>query len=224
MTEEHRIGVVIVDDEPLIRLGISVVLGRQPDMVVLGEAGDGAEAIRVCAAEHPDIVLLDIRMPVLDGIETTRRLAAGDGPRVIILTTFDLDEQVYAALKAGASGFLTKDTPPERLADAVRGVHRGDTLLAPGVTRRLVEAYTKMPPPSGPVPKQLSELSARELEVLGQIAIGLTNSQIGARLFLSEATVKGHVTRILAKLGITDRVQAVILAYETGLVHPGSGR
>jgi DNA-binding NarL/FixJ family response regulator len=216
-----RIGVVIVDDEPLVRIGVRSVLERQPDIAVLGEAGDGLEAIRVCADLRPDVVLMDLRMPGVDGIETTRRLAISGGPRVIVLTTFDLDEQVYAALKNGATGFLTKDSPPERLAEAVRTAARGDTLLSASITRRLVEAYTRLPAPTATVPERLAPLSPRELDVLGEIARGRTNAQIGARLFVSEATVKSHVTHILAKLGISDRVQAVIVAYESGLVRPG---
>lgn len=223
MTAEG-IGVVVVDDEPLVRMGVRAVLERQPDIEVVGEAGDGAEAVRICTALRPHVVLMDLRMPVLDGIQATRRLVAlRDAPRVVVLTTFDVDDQVYAALKGGASGFLTKDTPPERLADAVRSAARGDTLLAPAITRRLVEAYTRLPPPTQTVPERLAPLTARELEVLSEIARGRTNSQIAGALFLSEATVKSHVTRILAKLQLTDRVQAVIAAYECGLVRPGDG-
>lgn len=215
------IGVVIVDDEPLVRMGVRAVLERQRDIVVLGEAGDGAEAIRVCAQTEPDVVLMDLRMPLMDGLEATKRIVRGETTRVVVLTTFDVDEQVYAALKGGASGFLTKDTPPELLADAVRSAARGDTLLAPGITRRLVEAYTRLPPPTSTVPERLLSLTPRELEVLAEIARGRSNAQIAGRLFLSEATVKSHITRILSKLGITDRVQAVIAAYECGLVRPG---
>ena len=220
---------VVVDDEPLVRLGVRAVLERSPGIAVLGEAGDGLEALKVVRAVRPDVVLMDLRMPRLDGLEATRRLladggrGAAGGPRVVVLTTFDIDDQVYAALRSGASGFLTKDAPPEALAAAVHGAARGDTLLAPSVTRRLVEAFVRQPPPSRTVPERLAVLSPRELEVLGEIARGRSNGAIAAALFLSEATVKSHVTRILAKLGITDRVQAVIAAYETGLVRPGDG-
>ncbi|WP_375401693.1 response regulator [uncultured Amnibacterium sp.] len=219
--QRPAVGVVIVDDEPLVRMGVRAVLERQRDIVVVGEAGDGAEAIRVCAVTAPDVVLMDLRMPIMDGLEATRRIAGGEKPRVVVLTTFDVDEQVYAALKAGASGFLTKDSPPELVGDAVRSAARGDTLLAPGITRRLVEAYTSMPPPMSAVPERLAPLTPRELEVLTEIARGHTNTQIAHRLYLSEATVKSHITRILAKLAITDRVQAVIAAYECGLIRPG---
>lgn len=216
--------VLVVDDEPLVRMGVRVVLERQDGIEVVGEAGDGAAAVRMAAELRPDVVLMDLRMPILDGIEATRRMVASPHPpRVVVLTTFDVDEQVYAALKSGASGFLTKDTPPERLADAVRQAASGDTLLAPGITRRLVEAYTRLPAPTQTVPERLEPLTPRELEVLAAIARGRTNQQIAAELYLSEATVKSHITRILAKLGISDRVQAVIVAYESGLVRPGAG-
>lgn len=221
MTGE-RIRVVVADDEPLVRMGVRAVLDRQPDIAVVGEAADGQEAIRAAEVARADVVLMDLRMPVLDGIAATRRLTrAVRPPRVVVLTTFDVDEQVYAALKAGASGFLTKDTPPEQLADAVRAAAAGDTLLAPRITRRLVEAYTRLPAPGDAVPERLAALTARELEVLTAIAHGRTNLQIAQALFLSEATVKSHVTRIFVKLEVTDRVQAVIAAYETGLVRPG---
>ena len=221
---DGRLRVLIADDEALVRMGVRAVLERQRDIEVVGEAANGAEAVQRSAELRPDVVLMDLRMPVLDGIEATRRIiAAGGSPKVVVLTTFDVDEQVYAALKGGASGFLTKDTPPEQLADAVRAAARGDTLLAPAITRRLVEAYTRLPAPSSAVPERLEALTPRELEVLAEIARGRTNAQIAARLFLSEATVKSHVTRILAKLAISDRVQAVIAAYECGLVRPGDG-
>jgi DNA-binding NarL/FixJ family response regulator len=222
--ESRSIRVVVVDDEALVRGGFRAILDRQADLEVVGEAPDGFSALEICAGTSPDVVLLDLRMPGIDGIETTRRLVregAGAGPRVLILTTFDVDEHVYAALSAGASGFLTKDTPPERLADAVRAVAAGETLLSPSVTRRRVETFTRLPPPGTTTPQRLSALTARELDVLREIARGDTNAQIAGRLFLSEATVKTHVGRILAKLELRDRVQAVVLAYETGLARPG---
>jgi DNA-binding NarL/FixJ family response regulator len=225
------IRVVVVDDEALVRGGFRAILDRQPDVSVVGDAENGAVALRLCAEVAPDLVLLDLRMPGMDGIEVTRRLLADRSsagragravPRVLILTTFDVDEHVYAALSAGASGFLTKDTPPERLADAVRAVAAGETLLAPSITRRLVESYTKLPPPGTTTPTRLAALTPRELDVLREVARGSSNAQIAARLFLSEATVKTHLTRILAKLDLPDRVHAVVTAYECGLVRPGA--
>jgi DNA-binding NarL/FixJ family response regulator len=222
---KDSITVVVVDDEALVRGGFSAILEHQADITVVGEAASGAEAVRVCREQVPDVVLMDLRMPGMDGIEATRQLVGQDRGvppvRVLILTTFDLDEHIYAALSAGASGFLTKDTPPERLADAVRSIARGDTLLSPSVTRRLVETYTRLPPPGTSTPEMLSVLTPRELDVLREIARGDTNAQIAGRLFLSEATIKTHVTRILSKLGLPDRVHAVVLAYECGLVRPG---
>ncbi len=215
------IRVVIVDDEALVRGGFRAILDRQADISVVGEAADGDTAVELCRHTVPDVVLMDLRMPGTDGIEATRRIVSTSGPRVLVLTTFDIDEHVYAALVNGASGFLTKDTPPERLADAVRSVARGDTLLSPSVTARLVQAFTRLPPPSQGVPPALAALTQRELDVIREIAQGLTNAQIAQRLFLSEATVKTHVTRILTKLALPDRVHAVVLAYECGLVRPG---
>jgi DNA-binding NarL/FixJ family response regulator len=220
-TAGHPIRVVLVDDEALVRGGFRAILDRQPDIEVVGEAADGRIAVQVCAEQRPDVVLMDLRMPGTDGIEATRLVAGPEGPRVLVLTTFDLDEHVYAALSAGASGFLTKDTPPEGLAGAVRAVARGDTLLSPSVTRRLVETYTRLPPPGSQAPPRMADLTARELDVLREIARGSSNAQIATRLFVSEATVKTHVSRILAKLHLLDRVQAVVLAYECGLVRPG---
>ena len=213
--------VLVVDDERLVRLGIRAALERQPDLVVIGEAGTGYEAIQICRQTRPDVILMDIAMPELDGVEATKRLMSTPPfARIIMLTTFDLDEYVYAALKAGAIGFLTKDTPPEYIADAVRNAARGDMLLAPDITRRLIEAYTQAPPPLQGVPQRLSSLTSRELDILTRIAHGQTNKQISASIFVSEATVKSNITHIFVKLGITDRVQAVIAAYETGLVRP----
>ncbi|HEX8104331.1 MAG TPA: response regulator transcription factor [Solirubrobacteraceae bacterium] len=218
------IRVVIADDHELMRGGLRAMLGAQEDLEVVGEAADGGEAVEQALALRPDVVIMDIRMPRVDGIEATRRLAAhGPGaPRVLVLTTFDLDEYVWEALRAGAGGFMLKDAPPRQLAEAVRTVAAGESLLAPAVTRRLVERFVRTPPTGGAAQQQrFAELTERELEVLGLIARGLSNAEIAGKLFLSEATVKTHVTRILGKLDLRDRVQAVVLAYETGLVRPG---
>ncbi len=212
--------VLVADDHALVRSGI-VGLLEAADLEVVGEAGDGLEALEAARRLRPDVVLMDIRMPGLDGIEATARLAAGpDGPRVLVLTTFDLDEYVYRALRAGAAGFLLKDAPPERLVDAVRTVARGEALLAPALTRRLIERYLATPQP-GAAEETAHDLTPREREVWLLIARGMSNQEVGERLFLSEATVKAHVTRLLAKLGVRDRVQAVVAAYESGLVRPG---
>jgi DNA-binding NarL/FixJ family response regulator len=217
------IRVLIADDQALVRGGFRMILEAQKDIKVVGEAGDGREAVARAEELRPDIVLMDIRMPELDGLEATRRLLAGDSEtRVLILTTFDLDEYVYEAMKTGASGFLLKDVQPERLADAVRVVAAGDSLLAPVITQRLIAEYVRRPPPGSALPAELSELTERELEVLKLIARGLSNGEIATELFLSEATVKTHVTHVLAKLRLRDRVQAVVLAYESGLVLPGA--
>lgn len=212
--------VLVVDDHALVRSGITGLL-ESADLEVVGEAGDGAEAVEAVGRLHPDVVLMDIRMPGLDGIEATRRIVRGDDPpRVLVLTTFDLDEYVYRALKAGASGFLLKDAPPDRLVEAVRTVARGEALLAPALTRRLIERYLAVPQPRlGEDPRD--GLTPRETEIWLLIARGLSNLEIGQSLFLSEATVKAHVTRLLAKLGVRDRVQAVVAAYESGVVSPG---
>jgi DNA-binding NarL/FixJ family response regulator len=216
------IRVLIADDQALVRGGFRMILDAQRDMEVVGEAGDGQEAIESARTLAPDVVLMDIRMPELDGLEATRRLLAADGgPRVLILTTFDADEYVYEAMKAGASGFLLKDVRPEQLAEAVRVVAAGDALLAPAITRRLVEQFVRRPPPGSAKPPELADLTERELEVLVFVARGLSNSEIASALFLTEATVKTHLTHILTKLSLRDRVQAVVLAYESGLVQPG---
>jgi DNA-binding NarL/FixJ family response regulator len=215
------IRVLIADDQALVRGGFRMILEAQKDIEVVGEASDGREALARARELDPDVVLMDIRMPELDGLEATRQLVSGDGSaRVLMLTTFDLDEYVYEAMKAGASGFLLKDVPPERLADAVRVVAAGDSLLAPAITQRLIEEYVRRPPPGSGPPAEVSELTERELEVLKLIARGLSNGEIASELFVSEATVKTHVTHVLAKLRLRDRVQAVVLAYESGLVLP----
>ena len=217
------IRVLIADDHELMRNGLRAILGAQQDIEVVGEAEHGALAVENAIRLHPDVVIMDIRMPRLDGIEATRRLAVqGEkAPKVLVLTTFDHDEYVYQALRAGAAGFLLKDTPPRQLAEAVRTIAAGESLLAPAVTKRLIERYVSRPPGDTALRERFAELTERELEVLQLITRGLSNAEIGARLFLSEATVKTHVTRILTKLGVRDRVQAVVLAYETGLVQPG---
>jgi len=218
--------VLIVDDQALVRAGFRMILESEPDVEIVGEASDGAEALEAAREHSPDVILMDIRMPNLDGLEATRRLLEqpGEGPRVLMLTTFDLDEYVYEALRAGASGFMLKDTPPEQLVDAIHVVARGDALLSPTITRRVIEEFIRRPPSTIPMtrPAKLDELTARELEVLGFMARGLSNAEIATDLFVSETTVKTHVARILMKLGLRDRVQAVVFAYESGLVQPGA--
>jgi DNA-binding NarL/FixJ family response regulator len=217
------IRVLLVDDQALVRGGFHSILGGQDDIEVVGEASDGEEAIEQATRLKPDVVVMDIRMPRLDGIEATRRVLATPqlGARVLILTTFDRDPYVYDALRAGASGFLLKSAPPRELASAIRTVAAGQSLLAPNITRRMIEEYVRRPRPGSGPPEELGSLTAREFEVLGLIARGRSNAEIGAALFLSEPTVKTHVTRILSKLGLRDRVQAVVFAYECGLVQPG---
>jgi DNA-binding NarL/FixJ family response regulator len=215
--------VVVADDHALIRSGLAGMLGAQPDLEIVGEASDGAEAVRLAEQLAPDVVVMDIRMPALDGIEATRRIRRRpDAPRVLMLTTFDLDEYVYDALRAGASGFLLKDAPPGQLAEAVRTVASGEALLAPVVTRRLITRFLRVPPPSAAEARATGKLTERELEVLRLVARGLSNAELAARLHLSDATVKTHVSRVLAKLDLRDRVQAVVYAYEHGLVTPGA--
>jgi DNA-binding NarL/FixJ family response regulator len=217
------IRVLIADDQALLRGGFRMILESQNDIEVVGEAADGREALEQARALQPDVVLMDIRMPELDGLEATRQLVGADGaPRVLILTTFDLDEYVYEAMKAGASGFLLKEVRPEQLADAVRVVAAGETLVSPAITRRLVEEFVRRRPPGSGAPAAVLELTQRELEVLKLVARGLSNSEIAAELFLSEATVKTHITHVLTKLNLRDRVQAVVLAYESELVLPGA--
>jgi len=218
------LGVLIVDDQALVRAGFRMILEAEEDVEVVGEAADGREAVAEAQRLRPDVVLMDVRMPEMDGIEATRRLLAGEGTttKVVMLTTFDMDEYVYVALRAGASGFLLKAVPPEQLVAGIRAVASGDALLAPSVTRRVIEEFVRRPPASVRThsPK-LSELTARELEVLTLIARGLSNAEIAKELFVSETTVKTHVRHVLMKLAVRDRVQAVVLAYETGLVEPG---
>jgi DNA-binding NarL/FixJ family response regulator len=223
------ISILLVDDQPMLRLGFKLVLDTQDDMHVVGEAADGAAALAMVRARPPDVVLMDVRMPGMDGIEATRRIvSSASTTRVLILTTFDLDEYAYAGLRAGASGFLLKDVPPPDLLSAIRAVASGDAVVAPAVTRRLLDAFLPYLPESadtGPgraVPPEVSELTAREREILIEVAGGLSNAEIAARLVLAEATVKTHVGRVLSKLRLRDRVQAVVYAYEHGLVRPQS--
>jgi DNA-binding NarL/FixJ family response regulator len=220
------IGIVVADDHEVVRTGFAAMLGTQPDFNVLGTAGDGAEAVRACRELRPDVVLMDIRMPGTDGIEATRQLTLDDqAPRVLILTTFDLDEYVFDALRAGASGFLLKEATASQLYAAVRVVAAGDSLLAPGVTRRLISEFARISPPAAvPQPSALAALTPRETEVLRLVAEGLSNIEIATRLTVTEDTVKTHVSRLLAKLGLRDRVQAVVTAYESGLVVPARER
>jgi DNA-binding NarL/FixJ family response regulator len=221
------IRVLLVDDQELMRSGLRMVLEEQPDLLIVGEAADGDQAVRATAALDPDVVVMDVRMPGVDGVEATRRIAtATPRSRVLILTTFDLDEYAFSALRYGASGFLLKDVPPAQLALAIRHIADGDAVVAPGVTRRLLDAYADRLPdlrqqtsgePGGP----LSTLTEREREILIAVAAGLSNTEIAAKLYLAEATVKTHLGRILKKLGLRDRVQAVVYAYQIGLVRPG---
>jgi len=223
---DRPIRVLVVDDQELVRAGFCVILDSADGITVVGEAGDGEAAVERAAVLHPDVVLMDVRMPGMDGLQATRLITdaateQGSGPRVVMLTTFDLDDYVYEALRAGASGFLLKDSPRADLVAAVRAAAAGNALLAPSVTRRLIEAFARRPAETTPSPARLAALTAREREVVLLIARGRSNAEIAAALFLSEATVKTHVGNLLAKLGLRDRVQAVILAYETGMVVPG---
>ena len=215
--------VLVVDDEELVRTGLRLILEAEPDLTVVGTASDGASAVTAVQRFRPDVVLMDIRMPGLDGLAATRQILRGSEPaacKVVVLTTFDVDEHVYAALQAGASGFLLKDVPADQLVQAIRVAAAGEALLAPSVTRRLIEAFVRSAPVPVGSPRGLADLTAREEEVLVLLAGGLSNAEIAARLFVGEATVKTHVARILAKLGVRDRVQAVVTAYESGLVRP----
>jgi DNA-binding NarL/FixJ family response regulator len=225
----ESIGVVIVDDQQLVRAGFRMVLSSQPDIEVLGEAGDGAEALRLVAALRtagtpPDIVVMDIRMPVLDGVSATRQLCAttDTSTRVIVLTTFDTEEEAFAALQAGASGFLLKNAPPEDLLAAIRAVASGDAVVAPRITRKLLDRFAGRFVPAQAADRCMDQLTDREREVVLLVAQGLSNAEIAARLVVADATVKTHIGRVLAKLGLRDRVQLVVLAYESGLVRPGT--
>jgi DNA-binding NarL/FixJ family response regulator len=216
---------LVADDQQAVRAGIAALLETQDDITVVATAADGDEAVRQSEEQRPDVVLMDSRMPVLDGIAATRRICAGGGDagaRVLVLTTFDLDEYVYEALQAGASGFLLKDAPPAMLFDAVRVVASGDALLAPGVTRRLIAEFARFRPPQRTRSEDLDALTRREAEILGLVAAGLSNHEIAQRLVLSNETVKTHVSHVLRKLGLRDRAQAVVAAYESGLVVPGA--
>jgi DNA-binding NarL/FixJ family response regulator len=215
------IRVLVADDQEIVRAGYTALLNTQPDITVVATAANGADAVRLCREQQPDVVLMDVRMPTMDGVEATRQLAAdhsGAGPRVLVLTTFDLDQHVYDALNAGASGFLLKDVTAERLFDAVRVIAAGEALLAPTVTRRLIGEFVRLRPRLPQQPDLLRMLTTRETEVLRLVAEGLSNLEIAERLVVSDETIKTHVSRILAKLGLRDRAQAVVAAYETGLV------
>jgi DNA-binding NarL/FixJ family response regulator len=219
------IRILLVDDQALVRAGFRMILDAEPEMEVVGEASDGREAVDQVRSLRPDVVLMDIRMPELDGLEAARRILSTNGaeaPKILMLTTFDLDEYVYEALRAGASGFLLKDTPPEQLVSAIHVIAQGEALLSPSITRRVISEFVKGtgPKPQAQFPR-LEDLTARELEVMKAIARGLSNAEIAKELFVSETTVKTHVARILMKLGLRDRVQAVVLAYEAGVVQPG---
>jgi DNA-binding NarL/FixJ family response regulator len=216
------IRVLVADDQAMVRSGFRMLLGSEPDIEVVAEASNGLEAVQKAARFEPTVVLMDIRMPDVDGMQATRRIVARDpSARVLILTTFDLDEYVYEALRAGASGFVLKDDPPEQLIAAVRTVAAGDALLSPAVTRRVIKQFTRVPRPSPP--KELDELTDREREIFALIADGLSNAEIGERLYISDTTVKTHVTHIFQKLNLRDRVQAVVLAYRTGVFGPDAG-
>jgi DNA-binding NarL/FixJ family response regulator len=216
------IRVVIADDQELVREGFRMIIDREDDLEVVGQAADGQAAIELARSAGPDVVLMDLRMPRMDGLEATRRILAAPGPpRILVLTTFDRNDYLYAAMKAGASGFLLKDVRRGQLTEAIRTVATGEALLAPAITRRLIEDFVRLPPPGGRVPDRFKDLTEREAGVLRLVAYGLSNTEIAAELFVAETTVKTHVGRILAKLALRDRVQAVVIAYETGLIRPG---
>jgi DNA-binding NarL/FixJ family response regulator len=214
------VSVLLADDDELTRTGLRLIIESDPDLTVVGEAADGLEAVHLTRALRPEVVVMDIRMPGVDGLEATRRIVqeTGDGPRILILTTFELDEYVFGALRAGASGFLLKRSSPEVLIEGIKVIAAGDGLLAPSVTRRLIQEFVRQPDPPAPPAAPLQTLTQREREVLALVGAGLSNGELAARLYISEATVKTHLKRILMKLGLRDRIQAVVLAYETGLV------
>jgi len=216
------IRLLLVDDEAMVRTGLRLILETEDDLRVVGEASTGVEAIEQAGRLAPDVILMDVRMPRMDGVEACRRLVEASSAKVVILTTFDLDEHLFAAVRAGACGFLLKASPPEELVAAIRAAYAGNALIEPRMTRRLLDEFARRPAmtPAGQVPALLAELTDRELDVLREMARGLSNTEIGDRLYIGEATVKTHVTHILAKLGLRDRIQAVVLAYESGLVEP----
>lgn len=219
------IGVLIVDDQALVRTGLRMILELEPDITIVGEAADGAEAVALATASCPDVILMDVHMPRVDGLEATRRIVRGneDDPRVLMVTTFDLDVYVYEALQAGASGFVLKDMAPERLVDAVRVVASGEALLSPKITRRLIEEFVRSPPQAArPTPPELEQLTPRERDIMTLVSHGLSNAEIATRAYVTEPTVKTHIARILMKLGLRDRVQVVVYAYEHGLTKPGA--
>ncbi len=222
-TARRPIRVLLADDQQLVRTGFRMILRAEPDIEVVGEAADGAQAVDAVRRLSPDVVVMDIRMPIMNGLQATRRITAlpPGGPRVLILTTFDLDEYVYQALRAGAAGFLLKDGPAEQLVAAIRALNDGGALLAPTVTRRLIAEFARRPPPGDGPPPELAALTTRELDVLRQLARGMSNTEIAIRLTVGDATIKTHVARILGKLGLRDRTQAVVYAYETGLIQAG---
>jgi DNA-binding NarL/FixJ family response regulator len=224
MSGPNPIRVLVADDQELVRTGFCVILDAADGITVIGEAANGAQAVQAAAEHRPDVILMDVRMPEMDGLEATRQITGGDRsakPRVVMLTTFDLDDYVYEALRAGASGFLLKDAPRHDLIAAVKTAASGNALLAPTVTMRLIDAFARRPAQTLPVPSRLASLTVRERDILLRLARGMTNAEIAAELVVSDATVKSHVGNLLAKLGLRDRVQAVILAYETGIVRPG---
>jgi len=217
------IRLLLVDDEAMVRMGLRLILETEDDLRVVGEAASGVEAIEQASRLRPDVILMDVRMPRMDGVEACRRLVEASNAKVVILTTFDLDEHLFSAIRAGACGFLLKASPPEELVSAIRAANEGNALVEPRMTRRLLDEFARRPAmvPSGEIPSRLGELTERELDVLREVARGLSNVEIGERLYIGEATVKTHVTHILSKLGLRDRIQAVVLAYESGLIEPG---